>query len=99
SSILTHRPLQQQAHTRHQIREIRARGELKRALTVTLVFLGCFAVLAMAVSILVGMMVRSLVAKVPAAWEEQLGEAGMQELRKSQQFVENPKLRAKLDQA
>lgn len=99
AGILKHGPLQQQAHTRNQIRELRSRGEFKRALRLTLVFLGGFAALALAVSILVGVMVRSLVAKVPPAWEEQLGEAGMEELRLSVQFVENPKLQAKLDQA
>jgi len=85
--------------TRNQIRAIRSRGELKRALIITLGFAVGFALLAVVVSVLLGVMVRSLVAKVPASWEQQLGEEEMKELRKHLAFVEDPKRQAKLDRA
>jgi len=56
-------------------------------------------VMAFAGSLLVGSMVRSLVARVPVQWEQELGDSLVQELKTSMSFVENPKLKAKLLQA
>jgi predicted Zn-dependent protease len=97
--ILREVHLLQHFNTSNQLRAIRNRGELKRALILTLGFAAGFAVVAFVVSMLLGTMVRSLVAQVPAAWEQQLGNEEMTELRKHLAFVEDPKRKAKLDRA
>jgi Zn-dependent protease with chaperone function len=98
-NILREVHLQGNSSTRNQIRAIRNRGELKRALILTLGFAAGFAVVAFLVSLLVGAMVRSLVGRVPASWEQQLGDDEMKELHKHLTFVEDPKRMAKLDRA
>jgi predicted Zn-dependent protease len=51
-------------------------------------------------SLLMGMMVRSLVAQVPPAWEQKLGDEAMHEIRKQKMiFMDDPGRKAKLDQA
>jgi len=98
--VLDCRPLLQQTATGQQIRQFRAAGELKRALVVTSSFVAGFAVLALAASMLMGLMVRSLVSKVPPAWEKKLGDEAMKQLRKQPiTFSDDPGLRAKLDKA
>jgi len=97
--ILAHSSLLLQAHTRHQIKALRSRGELKRRLKITFVFLVAFGLIASVVSVLVGAMVRSLVQKVPVEWEAELGNALMTDLRDKETFVEDANLKAKLDQA
>jgi Zn-dependent protease with chaperone function len=97
--ILREVHLLQHTGTRNQIRAIRNREDLKRALVITLGFAAGFAIVAFVGSLVLGAMVRSLVARVPAAWEQQLGDEGMKELRKHLDFVEDPKRMAKLDRA
>jgi len=98
-SILERGPLLQQPHTQHQIRDLQSGRELKRRLTVTLGFLGAFALAALAVSMLTGLMVRALVARVPAQWERDLGDGLLAEVKENEVFIEDAKLKAKLDRA
>jgi beta-barrel assembly-enhancing protease len=94
--ILEAVPLRQQAHTRHQIQEMQSGRELMRRLKITGAFLAGFALLALLVSLLMGMMVRSLVAKVPPEWEQELGEQTIADLKQQETFVEDAKLQTNL---
>jgi Zn-dependent protease with chaperone function len=98
-NILEQRPLLQQTHTRNQIRAARGRGELKRALKITAAFIAGFALIAMFTSIFMGIMVRSLVAKIPQEWEQELGDKVMQEVSDHEILIRDPKLQAQLDRA
>ena len=97
--ILAHGPLLQQPHTRNQIRGLQSGGELKRRLKITGVFLAGFALVALVVSMLMGMMVRSLVARVPVEWEQELGDKVMAEVKEKETFIEDAKLQTNLVQA
>jgi predicted Zn-dependent protease len=97
--VLERGPLLQQPHTRNQIRSMRSGRELGRRLKVTFAFLGAFALAALLVSMLTGWMVRSLAARVPAQWEKDLGDSLMAEVKENEVFVEDAKLKAKLDRA
>ena len=99
TDVLRQTPLLQQVQTRNQIREFRSRGELKRRLKITLYFVAGFALVAIIVSMLLGYMVRALVAKVPVEWEQELGDTLMQEVRKEKTFLTDRKLQAKLETA
>ena len=99
TEILAHGPLLQQPHTRNQIRALQSGGELKRRLKITGVFLAGFALVALLVSMLMGMMVRSLVARVPVEWEQELGDKVMAEVKEMETFIENAKLQTNLIQA
>jgi Zn-dependent protease with chaperone function len=99
ADILKAGPLLQQSHTRHQIKEFQSHGDLNRRLKITLGFMVGFAVVAFMVSVLMGMMVRSLVASIPPKWEQELGDGRMAELKQEHTFVQEPKLLAKLDRA
>jgi len=94
--ILTHGSLLQQPHTRHQIQGLQSGGELKRRLKIVGCFLAGFALVALVVSVLMGMMVRSLVARVPLEWEQELGDKAMEEVREIATFIENEKLQTNL---
>jgi predicted Zn-dependent protease len=48
---------------------------------------------------MMGIMVRALVAGIPAKWEQDLGNTKMAELKQEETFIQEPKLLAKLDQA
>jgi predicted Zn-dependent protease len=97
--ILAQGPLLRQPHTRYQIRALQSGKELARRLKITGVFLAGFAVLALVVSLLMGLMVRALVARVPVAWEQELGDNVMAELKEKETFIEDAKLRTNLLQA
>jgi Zn-dependent protease with chaperone function len=97
--ILAHTSLLQQPHTRNQIRDFQSGGELKRRLKITGYFLAGFALVALLVSMLMGIMVRSLVARVPLAWEQELGDKAMAEVKEIATFIENEKLQTNLVQA
>jgi predicted Zn-dependent protease len=97
--ILAQGPLLRQPHTRYQIRALQSGKELARRLKITSVFLAGFAVLALVVSLLMGLMVRALVARVPVAWEQELGDNVMAELKEKETFIEDAKLRTNLLQA
>ena len=98
-SILERGPLLQQPHTQHQIRDMHSGRELNRRLKVTFAFVGLFALGALLVSMLTGLMVRALVARVPVQWERDLGDGLMAELKENEVFLQDPKLKALLDRA
>ena len=97
--ILKRGPLLQQPHTKHQIRDLYSGRELGRRLKVTFAVLGGFVVAAMVVWMLMGLMVRAVVARVPAQWEHDLGEGLVVELKEHEVFTNDVKLKAKLDRA
>ena len=97
--ILQESHLSQQANIRNQLRDIRSRGELKRRVKLTLGFLGGLIVLAFVVSAMTGLMVRSIVAKVPLEWEQQLGDGMLQEEQQEMSFLDDPKLLTRLTNA
>jgi Zn-dependent protease with chaperone function len=97
--ILEQGPLLQQPHTRNQIGELEGGKELARRLKITGAFLAGFALLALVVSMLMGLMVRSLVARVPAEWEQELGDSVMAELKEKETFIEDAKLQTNLVRA
>jgi beta-barrel assembly-enhancing protease len=97
--ILESGPLLQQPHTQHQIRDMQGGHELGRRLKVTFAVLGGFIVAAMIVWMLMGLMVRMVVARVPPQWEKELGDSVMAELREHEVFTNDVKLKAKLDLA
>ena len=99
ADVLKDRSLRQQACTRRQIEAIQAPAELKRRLKLTAAFMAAFAVVAVAVSMLMGAMVRLLVARVPPAWEQELGDSLMKDVKRQAVFVEDSRLKAKLDRA
>ncbi len=97
--VLQHHSLHEQPNTRNQIRALETPGELKRRLTITLALLGAFGVIALVASLLSGIMVRALVAKIPAEFEQQVGDELMAELKQNMTFVQDPKLMARLESA
>ncbi len=98
-AILEQGPLLQQPHTRHQIQALQSGKELTRRLKIIGFTLAGFAVLALIVCMLMGMMVRSLVARIPPEWEQELGDKVMAELKQQETFVEDAKLQTNLVQA
>jgi beta-barrel assembly-enhancing protease len=98
-SILERGPLLQQPHTQHQIRDMHGGRELNRRLKVTFAFIVAFALGAMVVSMLTGLMVRALVARVPVEWERDLGDGLMAEIKENEVFIDDKKLKAQLDRA
>lgn len=97
--ILEHSALRQLAHTRAQIDNLRNFDELKRRIKLTLGFLGGFALLAIVVSSLLGVMVRALAARVPPQFERELGESAIADLRQEKTFSQDAKLMARLTNA
>ena len=99
TSILNHASLHQQPHTLHQIRDLYSGRELGRRVKVTFGVLGGFVVAAIVVWMLMGLMVRMVVARVPAQWEKDLGDNVVAELKEHEVFSNDAKLKAKLDLA
>ena len=95
--ILSHPTLLQQAHTRHQIKELKTHGELQRRLKIAGLFLVGFAVLAILVSVFTSIMVHILVARIPQKWENEMGDKFLAELKKETTFIQDSNLMAKLD--
>jgi len=99
SGILQQRWLRRMAHTRNQLRELESYGELKRRLKVTCWCLGALAVVGLGVWMVTGVLVRSLVARIPAQWEYELGDTLMAEIRQREVFLDDAKLMARLVKA
>jgi predicted Zn-dependent protease len=97
TAILEHRQLRQQANTRHQLRAYHSQDDVKRRLIITFAVIGGFALLAVLASLLTGVMVRSLVARIPPKYEKELGDKVMAELKQEVTFVVDPKMLARLD--
>jgi predicted Zn-dependent protease len=73
--------------------------ELTWRLKIIGVSLAGFAVMALVASLLLGLMVCSLVARVPVKWEQELGDKLMAELKEEETFVEDAKLQTNLVRA
>jgi Zn-dependent protease with chaperone function len=97
--ILQQRSLLQQSHTRNQIKGIQSLGELKRRLKLTGLFLGSCVLVTLAGSLLTGLMVRALVARIPAQWEQELGDSVLEEVKLHANLVEDAKLQGRLERA
>jgi len=89
--------LLQLTNTRTQIEEIKNRGELRRRLIITGWFVGLVVAITILISVLSGIMVRSLVARIPPEFEQEVGDEGIAELKQSERFVDDPVLKAQLD--
>lgn len=97
--ILKQSALQRQPHTRNQINALQSGQELKRRLKIIGAFLAGFTLVAMMVTMLMGLMVRSLVARVPVEWEQELGDKVIADLKEKEKFVEDTNLMARVTQA
>lgn len=97
--ILEHRALRQQACTRNQIEAIQSVSELKRRLKITGAFLGAFALLALVVSLGLGIMVRSLVDRIPPELEQELGDSALAEFKDEEVFLDDAKLKETVETA
>jgi Zn-dependent protease with chaperone function len=97
--ILEDDVLLRQSDTRIQIQEILGRGELKRRLILTGTCLGVVILVTIAISMLTSVMVRSLVARIPPEWEQELGDEQMAELKQTEVFLEDAALKTQLDRA
>lgn len=95
--ILDHRIFKQKSHLRNQLKEIRQRREGMRRLIVTLVALGCLALLLLLISLFSGWAVRALVAQVPASFEKTLGDSLFEEMAAEIKIIQEPKLVAELN--
>ena len=73
--------------------------ELGRRVKATFGVLGGFVVAAFVVWMLMGLMVRMAVARIPAQWETELGDSLVIELKEHEVFTNDVKLKAKLDLA
>ena len=98
-SVLDSPALLSLANTRNQVENLRSASELKRRLTITAYFVGGFALLALVVSILLGMMTRALVARIPPEVEQEIGEALLEDLKAEHTFVEDTNLHARIERA
>jgi predicted Zn-dependent protease len=97
--ILEQAPLLQQPHTRGQILALQSGADLKHRLKVIGVFLAGFATLAMVASSLMGMMVSTVVARIPVEWEKDFGDKVMAELREKETFIEDAHMQTNLMRA
>ena len=97
--ILQHHSLLQNSMTRMQLRAMREDKENKWRLKATLWTVAIIAVLCVLTPICMGIMVKILVARVPASVEVQMGVTAMAEIKKETTFLTNSALSAKLDAA
>jgi predicted Zn-dependent protease len=97
--ILEHRLLLQQTHTRAQIQAMHSSEEVKRRLWITAAFFVTCVLLALGISSLTRLLVRSLVARVPPKWEQSLGDSLLAEVSQHERLLTEPKLLARLDRA
>ena len=96
-AILRHNTLLTDSHTRMQLKEMHSRGDANRTVKITLYCLVGVVLAAIVATMLVGVMVRILVARIPPEWEKRMGDSAMAEIRQENTFVEDPKLKAKLE--
>ena len=69
---------------------------MKRRLVITGVCLAGFALLAVLATLMTGVMVRAIAARIPVEWEKQVGDGLMAELKMNETFVEDPAQKARL---
>jgi len=99
TNILNHALLHQQPHTLRQIRAMYSGRELSGRVKATFGVLIGFVLAAFIVWMLMGLMVRAVVAHVPAEWERELGDSVVAELKERETFTNDVALKAKLDLA
>ena len=87
------------SNTRLQVRALRSRGELTNRLKITLWVVGGFAAVALGVMIFISIAVRVLVSRIPPKLEQELGAQIFAEIKQDETFVQDPVLRARVDQA
>jgi predicted Zn-dependent protease len=97
--ILNYPALLHHLETRRQIEALCSRGELKRRLVVTGAFFGAIIIITCLISVITGIMVRSLVARIPPEFEQEWGDAALAEFQQTETFVQDPKLQQRVDQA
>jgi len=96
TSILEWRESPQVARIRERLSSQLSHAELKRRLKLVAWVIGVCVVLAWLVMAGTGLMVRSIVARVPAEWERQLGAETLAELRGEMTFVNDSNRVARL---
>ncbi|HLP77366.1 MAG TPA: M48 family metalloprotease, partial [Candidatus Paceibacterota bacterium] len=72
--------LPQMAELRERVDSIQGRRDFSRRLRVTAYFIGICVVIAWGFSFAMGVMVRSIAARVPPEWERKLGEDALKEM-------------------
>lgn len=95
-SVLDHRALANESGVREQLSKIVTRRELSSRLKLTLWCLAVFAVLACLGWMATSFMARSLIARIPAEWEAEIGREVLEELQGEMQFVDDKERMAKL---
>lgn len=96
TSILEWRASPQVVRIRERLSERLSRAELRRRLKLVAWAIGICVVLAWLVMAGTGLMVRSIVARVPPEWERQLGAKTLEELRGEMTFVNDSNQLARL---
>ena len=99
AAILEDYSFRQHDNIRNQISEIYSRRELKRRLKLTLAFVAICGLMATALVILSGIMVRSIVARIPADFEAEVGDSLLEDLKGPNGFNDDPKLMTRVNQA
>ena len=97
--VLKHHSLLQNSVTRMQLRALREGKENKWRLKATLWSAAAIVAMCILVPSCLGLMVRVLVARVPARVELQMGATAMAEVKQEMTFLNDSNLMAKLDSA
>ncbi len=97
--ILSLPALHQQSNTHQQIQNLREQADLKKRLIITGASIGIIILLVLLAPVFTGIMVNSLVSRVPAKWEQDLGNSQRADLKGTETFLDDPKLKARVDEA
>ena len=97
--ILNDQRLLRNPHTRFQIKELRSQGEFGKRMKITAWCIGGFIGITILGYLAMGLLVRALVARVPASYEIQQGNDAMAELQQQQTFIQDSNFVAKLERA
>jgi Zn-dependent protease with chaperone function len=97
--ILQHHSLLQNSMTRMQLRAMREETDNKWRLKATICTLAAITVLCILAPICMGLLVKIVVARVPASVELQMGATALAEVKQEVKFLNDSNLMAKLDMA
>jgi len=97
--ILDDQRLLRSPHTRFQIKELRSQGEFAKRMKITAWCFGGFIGLSIVGYLAMGLVVRALVARVPASYEIQQGNDAMAEIQQQETFIQDSNFVAKLERA
>jgi Zn-dependent protease with chaperone function len=95
-AVLAEPPFQKQYHLREQVQRMEQSKESRRVLRLSVIFLACFGLVAAVLTVAGRGTVNFLVARVPLAWEQKLGESVYAEIKEELKVVEHPRLAAEL---